>query len=221
MTALFIVVFFFFKQKTAYEMRISDWSSDVCSSDLGHVLERQSTLRPGGEGDGERWRRPNRAIEHGEIAIAGPRISALMGGSLVLPWSESIRYAVKKNGYHGGVCRQEMLVPIGIWTAGHSPETDGVAYQAAYPEAPTWWNSTDNSVATPNRAPTRRSNNMAAPADDLFSMAPIDGWLDRLMESPRSEEHTSELQSLMRISYAVFCLKQKTQRNKIADNYNT
>src|SRR3546814_3932617 len=31
---LCIVVFFFFKQKTAYEMRISDWSSDVCSSDL-------------------------------------------------------------------------------------------------------------------------------------------------------------------------------------------
>src|SRR3546814_10766689 len=28
-------IFFFFKQKTAYEMRISDWSSDVCSSDLG------------------------------------------------------------------------------------------------------------------------------------------------------------------------------------------
>src|SRR3546814_3947443 len=31
-------VFFFFKQKTAYEMRISDWSSDVCSSDLGTPL---------------------------------------------------------------------------------------------------------------------------------------------------------------------------------------
>src|SRR3546814_9045759 len=29
-----IVVIFFFKQKTAYELRISDWSSDVCSSDL-------------------------------------------------------------------------------------------------------------------------------------------------------------------------------------------
>src|SRR3546814_3074118 len=28
------IIFFFFKQKTAYEMRISDWSSDVCSSDL-------------------------------------------------------------------------------------------------------------------------------------------------------------------------------------------
>src|SRR3546814_2012411 len=31
--------FFFFKQKTAYEMRISDWSSDVCSSDLQVVIE--------------------------------------------------------------------------------------------------------------------------------------------------------------------------------------
>src|SRR3546814_4451052 len=30
----FVYYFFFFKQKTAYEMRISDWSSDVCSSDL-------------------------------------------------------------------------------------------------------------------------------------------------------------------------------------------
>src|SRR3546814_14334171 len=30
--------FFFFKQKTAYEMRISDWSSDVCSSDLPRVI---------------------------------------------------------------------------------------------------------------------------------------------------------------------------------------
>src|SRR3546814_6823580 len=31
--------FFFFKQKTAYEMRISDWSSDVCSSDLTRALD--------------------------------------------------------------------------------------------------------------------------------------------------------------------------------------
>src|SRR3546814_4753049 len=36
---LFLVLFFFlFKQKTAYEMRISDWSSDVCSSDLVQSL---------------------------------------------------------------------------------------------------------------------------------------------------------------------------------------
>src|SRR3546814_11123525 len=35
-------VFFFFKQKTAYEMRISDWSSDVCSSDLAAAPGRVS-----------------------------------------------------------------------------------------------------------------------------------------------------------------------------------
>src|SRR3546814_9638343 len=33
-TLFMVILFFFFKQKTAYEMRISDWSSDVCSSDL-------------------------------------------------------------------------------------------------------------------------------------------------------------------------------------------
>src|SRR3546814_6689066 len=39
---LFVIVFFFFfKQKTAYEMRISDWSSDVCSSDLQRIGDDQ------------------------------------------------------------------------------------------------------------------------------------------------------------------------------------
>src|SRR3546814_18248048 len=37
--------FFFFKQKTAYEMRISDWSSDVCSSDLQKAFRWTSTLK--------------------------------------------------------------------------------------------------------------------------------------------------------------------------------
>src|SRR3546814_1142695 len=39
---MFICFFFFFKQKTAYEMRISDWSSDVCSSDLEDPTRRDS-----------------------------------------------------------------------------------------------------------------------------------------------------------------------------------
>src|SRR3546814_5282306 len=38
------------------------------------------------------------------------------------------------------------------------------------------------------------------------------GGCRRRVPSPRSEEHTSELQSLMRISYAVFCLKKKTHK---------
>src|SRR3546814_11070089 len=44
-----MVLFFFFKQKTAYEMRISDWSSDVCSSDLlaQARIEQQPAARHG------------------------------------------------------------------------------------------------------------------------------------------------------------------------------
>src|SRR3546814_18637257 len=38
--------FFFFKQKTAYEMRISDWSSDVCSSDLKRWVTFERVMRP-------------------------------------------------------------------------------------------------------------------------------------------------------------------------------
>src|SRR3546814_6784958 len=43
LVCLFSVFVFFFKQKTAYEMRISDWSSDVCSSDL----QRKCVFREG------------------------------------------------------------------------------------------------------------------------------------------------------------------------------
>src|SRR3546814_4255294 len=48
---LLCFVFFFFKQKTAYEMRISDWSSDVCSSDLGimKMLESENVSLWGAE----------------------------------------------------------------------------------------------------------------------------------------------------------------------------
>src|SRR3546814_5124760 len=58
-----ILYVFFFKQKTAYEMRISDWSSDVCSSDLPlHTAARHHRLGPPGaarrlEGDRQSVRR--------------------------------------------------------------------------------------------------------------------------------------------------------------------
>src|SRR3546814_4333023 len=43
-------MFLCFKQKTAYEMRISDWSSDVCSSDLERSIDRQQRLKLRGGG---------------------------------------------------------------------------------------------------------------------------------------------------------------------------
>src|SRR3546814_3161870 len=54
-----LLYFFFFKQKTAYEMRISDWSSDVCSSDL---LGRGVPAGAGSVGAGPRPGRAARAV---------------------------------------------------------------------------------------------------------------------------------------------------------------
>src|SRR3546814_1097068 len=49
--------------------------------------------------------------------------------------------------------------------------------------------------------------------------ADLIAWLAAFVIADRSEEHTSELQSLMRISYAVFCLKKK--KNTAENNYHT
>src|SRR3546814_10253244 len=53
--------FFFFKQKTAYEMRISDWSPDVCSSDLG---EADRHAHPVGQGSCQRLKERGHARRH-------------------------------------------------------------------------------------------------------------------------------------------------------------
>src|SRR3546814_8875073 len=77
-----IVVFFFFKQKTAYEMRISDWSSDVCSSDLFGMDDDRArfacVLAEQGGLDGRPWRMrlrsPCRSQGTGQVGEGnGPR----------------------------------------------------------------------------------------------------------------------------------------------------
>src|SRR3546814_8105952 len=113
-------MFFFFKQKTAYEMRISDWSSDVCSSDLG--------ARPGSE------------IRTASVACPA-------------------RFQADR------ACRRSEIRRAG---------SDGRRWPAHGDD----------------RRPRR-------------------GRRGRRPRRGRSEEHTSELQSLMRTSYAVFCLKKK------------
>src|SRR3546814_3509955 len=73
---LFICIFFFFKQKTAYEMRISDWSSDVCSSDLlpeplgkAAALLRTPRRRGAQQHDADQ-RRQHRRRQHAEFGLA-------------------------------------------------------------------------------------------------------------------------------------------------------
>src|SRR3546814_5664521 len=85
MACLMLIICFFFKQKTAYEMRISDWSSDVCSSDLLVELSRKGLAsvepRPPARpyvGDP----RPSRARGRAPRRPAGARL-----GTAVRPYS--------------------------------------------------------------------------------------------------------------------------------------
>src|SRR3546814_2974210 len=115
--SLWFILVFILKQKTAYEMRISDWSSDVCSSDL--VLESD---------------------DRGRVDAAGHRLDQVFDVALLL---RPIRRVIGARRIHGSESRR---------------------------------------------------------VDEIG-------------------RHTSELQSLMRISYAVFCLKKK--KNHIINNiYN-
>src|SRR3546814_2024356 len=135
--SMLFLVFFFFKQKTAYEMRISDWSSDVCSSDLSDGIV---TL----------------TMEVTTDFLEGPLLTVEFTGG---------------GGASGEAAMRGVLKPAGFGTMENIE--------------PVWFDTTR-------------------------WIGCIDGYgnttaITKLME--RSEEHTSELQSIMRISYAVFCLK--------------
>src|SRR3546814_7611638 len=128
--------FFFCKQKTAYEMRISDWSSDVCSSDLACKSRMTLNCR---EGSG----------------IFGKRRSQLCGPGFARSSASIAEEIAKECGRFGfGDARIDVRP---VMAGGLGVDARAVLHSPAL----------------------------------------------------RSEEHTSELQSLMRISYAVFCLKKK------------
>src|SRR3546814_5725157 len=76
----------------------------------------------------------------------------------------------------------------------------------------TWWRNKSDTVAGQGIGFTPATNPATGTSNSRFFNTP--GLADYIANNFRSKEHTSELQSLMRISYAVFCLKKK-KKNKI------
>ena len=87
----------------------------ILLADHGHVLDHQAQGRPG-EG-GERWRIDDAQPAADELQLTGSRVVIPDNHRLIAPWTEKVRYGVKKNGYHGGVSPQEMVIPITVLCA--------------------------------------------------------------------------------------------------------
>src|SRR3546814_9593595 len=134
---------FFFKQETAYELRISDWSSDVCSSDL--------LFDP--------------------LPLLGIDEACCLGGDRV------------------GRLLDALLEDFGVDRVFLHPVVD-------------------------------RRGKVEDVRQPLLHRLDIP-LLGIAARGARSEEHTSELQSLMRISYAVFCVKKKKHKKEQNSDYVT
>lgn len=146
----------------------------IITSDHGHVLERNTEHRNVGEA--ERWRPAVGDVSQGEIRIGGPRVNALVGSDVIVPWSESIRYSTKKNGYHGGVTLQEMLVPVGVWT------TEMTLAQGFTPEvlvSPDWWMTEPAPQLVEKPKPVSKKSQ----TEDLFAAPKETKWLGDLLAS--------------------------------------
>jgi len=171
----------------------------VLTADHGHVLEWGTTQRSGSGSD--RWRAPDGELTEGEIRIEGGRVLTPAGGSNVtVPWSERVRYGGKKNGYHGGVTPQEVLVPLRVYAiAGAVYE----GWQPDMPVRPAWWNaataigSGEQAVRRPVVVPAAPATTATGrprdrgPTPDMFQpavapppAAPQRDVLDRLFVSP-------------------------------------
>ena len=106
----------------------------ILTSDHGHVLDDGTTLRSSQGGD--RWRPPTGSVADDECEIGAGRVIGPNGDHIVvMPWSEKVRYASRKNGYHGGATPQEVVVPLCVYST--SPCLEG--WRVAPPTAPQWW----------------------------------------------------------------------------------
>src|SRR3546814_14921572 len=115
-------VFFFFKQKTAYEMRISDWSSDVCSSDLSHDYEgchpHGSSLHCGGHGhdDEDHDHDHDHDHEHEEVPfvkLRSDRFDIRSAYEDPLPGFEKERFRLSVSDYeHDWIEHAEIATPL-------------------------------------------------------------------------------------------------------------
>lgn len=188
----------------------------LITADHGHVIDEATHTLPLSEksgstgnevSNGDRWRSAaggQNIPTAEEIALSGGRVKTpSLQTNVVVPWSESLRYGSRKNGYHGGVSLQEMVVPI-AWMVPSSSVPEG--FRIAPTVTPDWWEvsimDTPVATATQTVAPARnipKKSKLAPTADEmqqtLFEAQVIPAtsaemqvvgtsiWIDELLQS--------------------------------------
>src|SRR3546814_722750 len=227
---LLLFIFFFFKQKTAYEMRISDWSSDVCSSDLEGNADRALLPRRQDHRDlrghqrnpapGHRPPRNRAALSDAshpqDIEVGQNRLARR-----ARPRSPRKQDRRDRQGPPSSIPARSFLSPARPQHLIAEPPPRARHAHGLYIIGPSSHEyATQNRLLAPDRAQGRcrppepqgrpcrsRPAGPHLPGDPQTRWQGWPGPRGRLRRRLlRSEEHTSELQSLMRISYAVFCL---------------
>src|SRR3546814_913117 len=196
---------FFFKQNAAYEMRISDWRSDVCSSDLRVRFE---------------------LVDYRDLAARGEKFDRIVSVGMF----EHVGQAQFNRFFHDCatmLAHEGVMLLHTIGRMGKPGATDAFTRKYIFPGG--YIPALSETVAA-----SERSRLIAADVENLrlhYAMT-LREWYKRCVAqkeeivslngdrfyrmwtfylagatAARSEEHTSELQSLMRHSYAVFCLK--------------
>src|SRR3546814_7197966 len=204
------VFLFFFKQKTAYELRISDWSSDVCSSDLFPAIA-DITSRVDVPVLVMTYRNP--VLQYGVDRYADD-LAAAGGAGLITPditpesageWiAASERTGLDRVFLAAPTSSDERLQMIAAASTGfvYTVSTMGITGERAQLDAAA------RTLVARLRANGAERACVGIGISTAEQVAGVVEYADGAIVG-RSEEHTSELQSLMRISYAVFCLKKK------------
>src|SRR3546814_3526942 len=192
-------------------MRISDWSSDVCSSDLRNIVD--DYIRRRGWNESGSTKIYLRALRSSVMSLyevnevepgSGFLVRDLIQGDEPLRVSERSASQTLKQWDRIGA----RVVQVG---GKHLLSGGVLSFTMEAAEAPV----ADLRRSTGKRSPPTALN---LDADDLAGIPALisTAWLFDVVpktmgpaQIPRSDKHTSELQSLMRISYAVFCLKKK------------
>jgi len=154
----------------------------VLLSDHGHVLDchaKGRTYKDESAG-GERWRTATGEPEDDEFIVEGSRV-VTEGHRLIAPWSESVRYGIKKNGYHGGLTPQEMIAPIAVLASTDDFPKD---WSEQPIDTPGWWDDVSPTEVVKTEPAPKLKPVQPKPKETLFDMG------DEESDSPPAPSQT-------------------------------